>query len=258
MIPSLFVSHGMPAIVIQPGQTHHFLRKMGSLFERPRAVICASAHWEAVRPMVTGTSEPETIHDFSGPSVLFDKKYPVAGHPELAKEVVGMLNHAGLDARIDPSRGLDHGAWVPLMLMYPDANIPVVQLSIQTELDPGHHLALGRALGPLRKDGVLILGSGGATHNLSEIHRYKADALPPEYAVAFDGWLEQAITQGDEDALIHYKAKAPSALQNHPYPAEHFLPLFVPMGAGGPNGRGRVLHKAFMYGVLSMAAFAWE
>jgi 4,5-DOPA dioxygenase extradiol len=144
------------------------------------------------------------------------------------------------------------------MLMYPEADIPVVQLSVQTELEPRHHLELGRALQPLREDGVLILGSGGATHNLPEIHKYGMDSSPPDYAVAFDGWLERAITTGQEDALLNYKEEGPLASENHPYPGEHFLPLFVPMGAGGPNAPGRVLHRAFMYGVLSMAAYAWD
>ena len=258
MIPSIFVSHGMPAILVQPGPTHHFLKELGGMFDRPKAVICASAHLEAIRPILTGTSQPETIHDFSGPKVLFEKRYPVAGHPELAQQVVTVLNNAGFDAGTDPSRGLDHGAWVPLMLMYPEADIPVVQLSVQTELDPQHHLGLGRALKPLREEGVLILGSGGATHNLPEIDKYKIDSSPPDYAVAFDAWLEKAITEGQEGALINYKEEGPSASRNHPYPSEHFLPLFVPMGAADTNARGRLLHKTFMYGVLSMAAYAWD
>jgi 4,5-DOPA dioxygenase extradiol len=144
------------------------------------------------------------------------------------------------------------------MLMYPEADIPVLQLSVQSELDPHHHLALGRALQPLRQEGVLILGSGGATHNLPEIHQYGVDSPPPDYAVAFDTWLEKAIIEGREDSLLNYKEHSPSAKQNHPYPAEHFLPLFVPLGAAWPHARARRLHKAFMYGVLSMAAYAWE
>ena len=258
MIPTMFVSHGMPAIVIQPGPTHNFLRRFGQTFDRPEAVICVSAHWEAVGPMLTATAMPETIHDFSGPPTLFKEKYPVPGAPDLAQDAVELLTRAGLDAAIDFSRGLDHGAWVPLMLMYPEATVPVVQLSVQTELDPKHHLDLGKALRPLREDGVLILGSGGATHNLPEIHKYSADSPPADYALAFDIWLEEAISQGREKALLNYKQEGPSVSKNHPYPAEHFMPLFVPLGAAGPGERGRVCHKAFMYGVLSMAAYVWD
>jgi 4,5-DOPA dioxygenase extradiol len=216
-----------------------------------------SAHWEAVAPMLSATARPDTIHDFSGPPILFEKLYPAPGHPDLAQRAMELLLDAGFEAGIDPSRGLDHGAWVPLMLMYPEANIPVLQLSVQTELDPEYHLALGRALRPLRHDGVLILGSGGATHNLPEIHQYQIDSPPPDYARAFDIWLEEAIIEGREDSLITYKKDGPSAEQNHPYPAEHFLPLFLPLGAAGSHTRGRPLHKAFMYGILSMAAYAW-
>jgi 4,5-DOPA dioxygenase extradiol len=257
MIPTIFVSHGMPAIVIQPGPTHNFLRRFGQTFDRPKAVICVSAHWEAVGPMLTATAMPETIHDFSGPPILFKKKYPAPGAPDLAQDAVGLLTRAGLDATIDSSRGLDHGAWVPLMLMYPEATIPVVQLSVQTELDSRHHLNLGTALQPLRERGVLILGSGGATHNLPEIRKYHLDSDPPDYAVAFDAWLEEAITTGKEEALINYEQEGPFASQNHPYPAEHFLPLFVPLGAASSGATGRLVHKTFMYGVLSMAAYAW-
>ena len=258
MTPAVFVSHGMPAIVVQPGATHHFFRSLGQTFDRPKAVICVSAHWEAIRPTLTTANMPETIHDFSGPPILFEKHYPAPGSPDLAEEALELLTHAGIDTDTDSSRGLDHGVWVPLILMYPEADIPVVQLSVQTELDPHHHLKVGRALQPLRKRGVLILGSGGATHNLAEIHQYGVESSPPEYAVAFDTWLEETITRGQEGALLNYREEGPSASRNHPYPAEHFLPLFVPFGAAGPRAKGRVCHKAFMYGVLSMAAYAWD
>jgi len=258
MTPSIFVSHGMPSIVIRPGPTHNFLKGLGQMFDRPKGIICVSAHWEAAWPMLTATEMPETIHDFSGPPVLFEKYYPVPGDPALAGKAAALLTHAGLDAKTDPTRGLDHGAWVPLMLMYPEADIPVVQLSVQTELDPQHHLNLGSALRPLREKGVLILGSGGATHNLPEIRKYKIDSEPPDYAVAFDAWLKETITEGKQESLINYEQEGPSAPLNHPYPAEHFLPLFVPIGAASPGTRGRLLHQVFMYGVLSMAAYAWD
>jgi 4,5-DOPA dioxygenase extradiol len=258
LMPTIFVSHGMPAILVQPGPTHEFLKKLGQTFDRPKAVICISAHMEALWPILTAAAAPETIHDFSGPRILFEKYYPAPGGPDLAQEAVSMLIHAGFKARTNPTRGLDHGAWVPLMLMYPEADVPVIQLSVQTELDPQHHLDLGRALKPLREKEVLILGSGGATHNLPDIRKYAIDSLPPDYATAFDAWLEEAITEGREEVLLDYKKQGPSASRNHPYPAEHFLPLFVPLGAAGSEAKGRVLHKAFTYGVLSMAAYAWS
>ena len=258
LMPTIFISHGMPAIVVQPGPTHEFLKKLGQMFKRPRAIICISAHMEAAWPILTATKAPATIHDFSGPPILFEKHYPAPGDPDLAQEAASLLSQAGFKARTISSRGLDHGAWVPLMLMYPEADVPVIQLSVQTELDPQHHWDLGKALKPLREKEILILGSGGATHNLPEIRQYAMDASPPDYAEAFDAWLEGAITEGREDVLLDYEKQGPSASRNHPYPAEHFLPLFVPLGAAGSEAKGRVLHKAFMYGVLSMAAFAWD
>jgi 4,5-DOPA dioxygenase extradiol len=258
LMPTMFVSHGMPTIVVQPGATHDFLKNLGQTFNRPKAIICISAHMEAVWPILTASAAPETIHDFSGPRILFEKHYPAPGEPELAEEATSLLGHAGFKARTNPTRGLDHGAWVPLMLMYPEADVPVIQLSVQTDLDPQHHLDLGRALMPLREKEILIFGSGGATHNLSEIRKYAINSEPPDYAVAFDAWLEKNIIEGKEAVLLDYKKQGLSASKNHPYPAEHFLPLFVPLGAAGPEAKGRVLHKAFMYGVLSMAAYAWD
>ena len=258
LMATLFLSHGMPGILVRPGPTHDFLADLGKRFDRPRAVVCVSAHMEAVWPLLTAAETPETIHDFAGPPILFTQHYPAPGDPELAQRAVSLLKNAGFKATTHPSRGLDHGAWVPLKLMYPEADVPVIQLSVQTELDPGHHLQLGRVLQPLREEGVLILGSGGATHNLPEIGDYRVDSDPPAYAIAFDAWLEDAITMGRETALLDYEREGPSAQKNHPYPAEHFLPLFVPLGAAGAGTKGRVLHKAFMYGVLSMAAYVWE
>jgi len=170
--------------------------------------------------------------------------------------VAQLLGSAILLAGTDAARGLDHGAWVPLALMYPQADVPIVQLSVQTRLGAAHHLILGRALQPLREEGVMILGSGGATHNLNEMDA-EIDAPPADYAVAFDAWLTQAVTEGREQALVNYLNEGPSAHRNHPT-AEHWLPLFVPLGAASANARGRVLHQAFNYGTLSMAAFGWD
>lgn len=257
-IPSIFVSHGAPTLLIEERPTLAFLKALGGMFARPRAVLCISAHWETSNPRLTGASRPETIHDFYGfPDVLYEANYPAPGNPELAERVALLLKNAGYDVEIDESRGLDHGAWVPLKLMYPEADIPVVQLSLQPHLGARHHLQLGQALRSLRADGVLVLGSGGATHNLSEFRGQPIDAAPPAYVQAFDSWLEDVVTHDREDELIDFEVQAPSARRNHPT-YEHFLPLFVPMGAAGTGARGRKLHDAFTYGVLSMAAYAWD
>lgn len=257
-MPSVFVSHGAPTLMIEDSPTRTFLAGLGKILARPRAVLCVSAHWETAHPILTGVAQPQTIHDFYGfPPALYEMRYPAPGDPELAREAAALLTDAGFEVEIDGSRGLDHGAWVPTMLAYPQADVPVVQLSVQPALDSKHHLAVGGALRTLREQGVLILGSGGATHNLREFRGRPIDAEPPEYVSAFDAWLEEAVTNDHEQALVNYEKQAPSARRNHPT-TEHFLPLFVPMGARTAGARGRKLHEAFTYSVLSMAAYAWD
>jgi 4,5-DOPA dioxygenase extradiol len=257
-MPTLFISHGPPTLSLLETPAAMFLKGLGARLPRPEAILCISAHWEAWRPTLSGPAAPSTLHDFGGPPQLFDLHYPAPGNPGLAERVMGRLEENGMACGIDPERGLDHGAWVPLRLIYPDADIPVLQLSIQTDLGPDHHLALGRALAPLRREGVLIMGSGGATHNLPEIHGRGMTDPPVDYAGAFDDWLATCIGEGRTSELLNYKREGPSAERNHPWPAEHFLPLFVPLGAAGEGVPGRVLHRSFMYGLLSMAAYRWE
>jgi 4,5-DOPA dioxygenase extradiol len=188
---------------------------------------------------------------------LNEIRYPAPGDPALAARVAALLENAGFTAGVDRSRGLDHGAWVPLKLMHPAADIPVLQVSVQSGRGPDHHLGVGEALRPLREEGVLILGSGGATHNLREFGNHALDAAPADYAQTFENWLVECVLAGRRDALVDYRRQGPSAARNHPT-AEHFLPLFVALGAAGEGARGRALHRAFNYGVLSMAAFAWD
>ena len=257
-MPALFISHGLPAILLMEGKTPAFLRSLGSMLTRPKGVICVSAHWETVHPKLTTASRPETVHDFSGPQALFDMTYPAPGDPALARDALKLIRDSGFDADEDTGRGLDHGAWVPLMMMYPEADIPVIQLSVQTDSDPEHHFRLGKALMPLRENGILIMGSGGAVHNLDEVHLYDIDDSPPEYARAFDAWLEKTVADGHEKTLIDYIHTAPNPRQSHPFPAEHFLPFFVPLGAAGSTSAGKKLHHGFMYGTLSMAAYLWD
>lgn len=256
-LPTVFVSHGAPTLVIESNRTSDFLRTLGQQVPRPRAVLCVSAHWESDQPLLSGSARPPTIHDFYGfPDALYEMSYPAPGDAALARRTQALLRDAGFAADIHPTRGLDHGAWVPLKLAYPDGDIPVVQLSVQPQRDAAHHLALGRALRPLRDDGVLILGSGSATHNLREIRGMAPNAAPPPWVLEFEAWLTHAVTGGDADGITHYLERAPHALRNHPTP-EHFLPLVVAMGAGS-TPVGRVLHQDFNFAVLSMAAYAWE
>jgi 4,5-DOPA dioxygenase extradiol len=255
-LPTLFVSHGAPTLPLEQGvSARDFLAGLGERFPEITAVLCISAHWNTPRPSVNAVMKPPTIHDFSGfPKKLYGITYPAPGSPELAHRVAGLVEAAGLPCGIDSERGLDHGAWVPLMLMYPEAQVPVVQLSIQGHLDPARHLALGDSLASLRHDGVLVVGSGGAVHPLGDPTVALGDGLPTErWAIAFNDWLNRAVTAGDRESLVRYRSLAPSAVHAQYYP-DHFMPLLVALGAAGPGARGRVLHQSWYWGNLGMGA----
>jgi 4,5-DOPA dioxygenase extradiol len=255
--PSLFVSHGAPSLVIERNDTVAFLRGLGAQLGRPRAILCVSAHWNTSVPTVSAAAQPETIHDFGGfAPELYRMRYPAPGAPWLAERVAELLAGADITAQVSPTRGLDHGAWVPLSLIYPAADIPVTQLSVQPQAGPAAHFNLGRALAPLRREGVLIMATGSATHNLA---RLGGDgAPPPAWAAEFDEWLYEQITRGSVAELLNYRQLAPHAALAHPTD-EHLLPLFVALGAGTRDEatRGRALHRGWTHGSLSMAAYAF-
>jgi 4,5-DOPA dioxygenase extradiol len=259
-LPSVFVSHGPPTLVLDDDPARDFLVRLGRELPRPKAILCVSAHWLTETPAVTLSPRPGTIHDFFGfDRSLYEIAYAAPGDPELAQRVAGLVEAAGFACAKDPERGLDHGAWEPLMLMYPEADVPVVQLALMAGADAAAHLRLGAALEPLRHEGVLVLASGTAVHNLAQ---WRADpAATPAWARAFDDWLAQAVARGDRAAIAGYLSAAPHAAMAHPS-EDHFLPLPVAMGAGGtngsgPGGGGRALYRGFSYGSLSLAAFAF-
>jgi 4,5-DOPA dioxygenase extradiol len=207
---------------------------------------------------VSSAAEPETIYDFYGfPPELYRLRYPAPGAPQLAKRAAGLLESGGLRTDIDPQRGLDHGAWTSLMLMYPAADIPVTQISIQSHLGPGHHVRVGEALRPLRDEGVLIFASGGATHNLGELRYQRGNPVPQPWVVEFNEWLASALLARRKEDLVAYRERAPQAVRNHPTD-EHLIPVFAALGAGDPVGATRRLHTSIESGVISMDAYRFD
>lgn len=257
MQPVLFLSHGSPMLALQDSPARDFLASLGSTLERPEAVLIVSAHWETEIPTVNAVAINDTIHDFSGfPQALFDVEYPAPGSAALAHRAAECLGGAGLRAKIDPSRGLDHGAWVPLMLMWPDHDIPVVQLSVQSSLGPGHHVQVGRALSALRRENILIIASGSFTHNLRQLVRAGA-VEEPEWVGQFSDWMDAAILDSRTADLVCYRRLAPWAEVAHPTD-EHLLPLFVAIGAAGDGAAPSRIHRSTTLGSLRMDSYRFD
>jgi len=258
MLPAVFVSHGSPMLAIEDAAARRFLGDLPNLLpERPKAILMVSAHWERLRPTVNAPPAHETIHDFGGfPAELYEISYPAPSSAALASRVAELLGAGGFPTDIDTKRGLDHGAWVPLMVAWPEADIPVVQLSVQTRLGPEHHYRLGQLLAPLRSEGILIVGSGSFTHYLASFRTSggRIDAPEPDWVHAFAEWMSSALKERRIDDLLHYRQRAPEAAHNHPT-EEHLLPLYVALGAG--ENDVKVLHSSTTYGILRMDAFAF-
>ncbi|WP_295386358.1 class III extradiol ring-cleavage dioxygenase [uncultured Thiodictyon sp.] len=252
--PVLFVSHGAPDLLLDPGATGQRWSELGAALPRPSAILAVSAHWESAVPTVSRATAPQTIHDFGGfPRALYSLRYDAPGAPTLADRVAGLLGAAGIPVSVDPTRGLDHGAWAPLRLLYPAADIPVTQLAIQPQAGPRWHLRLGEALQPLREEGVLILASGAVTHNFAWLTVGATQPYPA--AAAFADWLADRLAAPGSENLIDYRRTAPQGAAAHPT-EEHLLPLFVARGAGGPGAPQRFA-PGFIDGGLAMDAYLW-
>jgi 4,5-DOPA dioxygenase extradiol len=253
-LPVLFVSHGAPTWAIEPGVIAPRLAALAAELPRPRAILVVSPHWTSRELRVMTSLEPKTVHDFSGfPRALYQLQYPAPGAPELAQSVMALLAGPGYTVIADADAGFDHGAWVPLLHMYPQAGVPVAQLSIRAGDGPEDCFRIGRSLAALREQGVLVIGSGSLTHNLYEFRQRQA---PPEtYVKAFAFWVRESLERGDVDALFDYRRRAPHAERAHPT-EEHLLPLFFAMGAaGGHSVGGRCIEGGITHGVLAMDAF---
>jgi 4,5-DOPA dioxygenase extradiol len=257
-MPTLFLSHGSPMHALDPGGAGIAWQAIAASLPKPRAVLMASAHWETSLPMLSGREQLETIHDFGGfPAELYKVRYDAPGSPEVAQHSMELLRAAGLTPSLNSCRGIDHGAWVPLKWMYPDRDVPVVQVSVQPSLGTAHHLQLGEALAPLAEEGVLIVGSGHVTHNLRDWFAHHADPQPLPYVVQFSRWLQQHLESNDREALLNYRDRGPGAARAHPT-EEHFLPLFVALGAAGPDARATLVHQAIDGAALSMDAYRFD
>jgi 4,5-DOPA dioxygenase extradiol len=253
---SLFVSHGSPTLPLDDVPARAFLRELGARLPAPRAVVAASAHTVARGVLVGSAPRMHAVHDFGGfPDALYRLRYDPPGDPALASRVARRLVEAGIEpvgeATID---GLDHGIWVPLSQIWPQADVPVVVVSLDARMDPAMHVAVGRALRGLDAEGVLVIGSGSVTHNLRDVFAgdRAIDAPVEPYARAFADWVGERVAGGDTAALSRWQ-DAPHAGRAHPT-AEHYVPLLVAAGAGGA---GTTLHESFTFGVLGMHAYAF-
>src|SRR5437763_7506661 len=242
----LYLSHGAPPLADDALWTRQLAEWAGDL-PRPKAILVVSAHWEEAPLTIGATTTVPLVYDFWGfPEHYYQVKYEAPGAPELAAKVRKLLHSAATPVHDAPDRGLDHGAYVPLVEMFPDADVPVLQLSMPA-LDPHVLYEVGRKLAPLRDEGVLLIGRGFFTHHLHGMPR-AVDVAPPAWPAEFDHWGDEALRAGDIDTLLDFQHKAPAAALAHPR-TEHFAPLFVSLGASTDEGRGRTVIDGFWHGL---------
>jgi len=247
-MPALFIGHGNPMNAIQDTQYRRSWQELGRSLPRPKAILCISAHWETEGCYISGAEAPETIHDFHGfPQPLFDVQYPAPGSPMLAMRIADVL--FDVPVKIDTMRGIDHGAWSVLMPMYPDADIPIVQLSLDRSRPAAWHYELGKKLSFLRREGVMIVASGNIVHALGEI--IWKESARHNWAIEFDANIHDLILAGDYDAIIHFEAFGEPARRSVPT-LEHFLPLLYTLGMQQKGESLSFFNDAVTMGSLSM------
>ena len=252
--PVLFVSHGAPDLILGNGPTLDCWSTLGQQLPRPSAVLMISAHWLSHKPVFSTAAQPATIHDFGGfPPELYRVQYPAPGAPHLEAQVREALENAGFSLQIDTNRGLDHGAWVPLRYLYPQADMPVAQLSLQAHAGPEWSYRIGQSLRPLREAGVMIIASGAVTHNFGWLSASKT--LKPE-AQVFSDWLGKALQEHRLDDLLHYRERSPFGRESHPT-EDHLLPLYVAFGASNATDKLTRFTPESTYGSLAMDAYLW-
>lgn len=262
-LPTLFVSHGGPSIVLEDKPATRYLRSLPQIVGRPSAILVVSAHFETDGVAVVTDPAPDMIYDFRGfAPELYEMVYPAPGSPELAARALALLVGAGFEPETVEKRGYDHGTWTSLMLAFPEADIPVVQVSIDPQRDARWHYRVGRALAPLREEGVLLVGSGHITHNLRAFFTVlrQGAAVDPALAMqvrAFTDWFARKLDEGDVEALLDWKAQAPFPAQNHPTD-EHLMPIFFALGAAGEGAHGRRVHDSADFGFFANDSYLFQ
>lgn len=252
MISSIFICHGGPTLVVEKNEYTNFLKDLGNKL-RPRAIVIFTAHWESEVTKISSMNDTyDMIYDFSGfPKELYSIKYPAKGSIEIASKLQSMLSKSGIDSMLDEKRGLDHGAWDVLYLMYPKGEIPVVQVSVNPKLAMEKQYEIGKAIKDLGKEGILVIGSGSTVHNLATIEWDSNEA--EDWAVEFDNWLIEKVENNSTEALFNYRQLAPHARLAIPS-EEHIVPMFIAMGSGN-NDKPKLLHQSYAYGTLSYICF---
>ena len=247
--PAVFLAHGSPMSALGGDAHAAALKHFGQAHAGARGIVIVSAHWQTSAPVrATAWEHAPLVYDFGGfPEELYRIRYPAAGDPALAARIPGAV--------AEVSRGLDHGAWVPLRLAWPDARIPVVQVSLPAT-GPQEVFNLGRGLRPLRDEGIIVIGSGGIVHNFGLVHFSEKNSGIDPWAAEFDRWVAARIAAQDIEGLLNYRASAPEAELAVPTP-EHFDPIFIALGAAWPDERLETIYEGFHYGNLSMRSFAW-
>lgn len=257
--PALFISHGSPMIALERDGAVIAWQQLAQQLEHPAAIVIVSGHWETVDVEITAAPHLPTIHDFSGfPEQLYRLQYSAHGAPELAAQIAALLMAAGFVARLDKQRGLDHGAWIPLREMYPQSDIPIVQLSLQPQRGPDYHYRLGRALAPLLAQNILVIGSGAITHNLRDwMEVVRGDNSALDYVPEFQQWIYSTLIERNLEALLDYRSVSLHGRRAHPS-EEHLLPLFVAVGAAGIDAQITREYDSIADGVLGMDVYRFQ
>ncbi len=253
-LPGLFISHGSPMLALNPEQLGPALHRISVNLPKARAIVIMSAHWESRDLEVSVATRPQTWHDFRGfPAALYEIRYPAAGEPELAERMLQLLAEQGIYAHANNTRPRDHGVWMPLLHLYPEADVPVVQISLPQSWNAAQIYALGKALRSLRDEQILFIGSGSITHNLAELTWHEPNAQVPHWAATFRNHVVHALTHQDYEAVLNWQ-QLPFVARNHPT-LEHLAPLFFSMGMGL---RFSVVHSSFSMGALGMDIYRFD